>query len=199
MRTERISQQNFTGYTNAICSSTKANYFSLNTLAMKLNDIGTPDLTNFRRLKAEHGLPKDRIDNDIIKITSQQAGPNGNIFLSIDEFTVPDGNELKILKRKVNSPLSEMLYQGFENSALTVYRFIENLTKNVAKAKNIAKDDGYEDVIFDTAKYFTERMNNPTFAVNYVTSMGRQTRIKPQEVAKNLYDICSDTIKEINA
>ena len=171
MKTDKISQQNFTGFTNVICSGLKQGNLHSAALAMKLNNAGSPDLADFRKIKSAYKLTQEEIDKDIIKITYDTRG--NKRFMAVDDIVLINGSD-KIAPENHN-----------------LRSFIAGLTKRISESLNIIRDNGIEDVIFDTAKHFVKKSDNPTYAVNQVLSMQRQTRIKPQQVAKDLNDIIS--------
>lgn len=195
MKISPINQQNFTGYTNVISSEINTKNVRHLILAMKLNDDVYPDLSNFRKIKSIYQYNPNEINSDIIKISYLETPIVDYGILSVDNIILLNKDSLKSVKESTEGPIAKALYNGVEKAYLTAYSFLADITKRMSKNKAFTKDNSYYDVVFDTAKHVSSDTEPSTFTVNYSIGTEGQKPIKPQLVAKKLYEIFSEQLK----
>ena len=206
-----LHKPNFKGYSNLITNCHKNNDGGIFTyLSMQLNDIGQPDLSEFKKLKEFNNnsdvimlsfsrynkeYPGDFLVNDIPIPNSEslrnlraivEAGEKSNHFIDLDGL-----EQFKNIFKF--SKLTTEEFKNNEKSVLKLYTLIASLTKRISNENAPITNKNLKNVLAQTLSYLSTIVQSKADA--YASLSDAMLNIIPvQKVAKLMNTEVSKTM-----
>ena len=191
----KINNLSFTGYSNIISSEIPTDNGKYMLLSMKLDDVGTQDLTAYRNLKSMRAMPLDVVNKDTLTLFQPRVNRDLSMLFFNDEALLT-GNGLKKLEERACSMGKLEDIKPSIKFHMKAYTFFADLTRRLMNENNPVKRDVDFYNVFFSAKAALSNVFKDSKTAEQFMIMALDGYDAPfQVVAKNFNDSIAKTMR----
>ena len=185
---------NFTGYTNVFASELNTTIGKYSLLSMKLDDIGTKDLTAYKELKKMQLLPQEIVNKDTLTLLLTKVGDKIKI-LFFNDMRTASGKNLKSFERAAKTAQEIKNYKLEEKIHMKAYTFLAKLTRRLMNENHeIKRDVDFYKVLNSSQANIASLFKDQKFANDFMILSIEDGQTPFQIVAKKINDKITNTM-----